>query len=64
MGRLGGRIGLGERHDTLSDIRSKWRDAIYVLLNITVLLFICLYNVCIDYRYSSLALVMGQSITM
>ena len=27
MGRLGGRIGLGEHHDTLSDIRPKWRDA-------------------------------------
>ena len=27
MGRLGGRIGVGERHDTLSDTRPKWRDA-------------------------------------
>jgi hypothetical protein len=27
MGRFGGRIGLGEHLDTLSDIRSKWRDA-------------------------------------
>ena len=27
MGRLGGWIGVGEHHDTLSDIRSKWRDA-------------------------------------
>jgi hypothetical protein len=27
MGRFGRRIGLGEHHDTLSDIRPKWRDA-------------------------------------
>ncbi len=27
MGRIGGRIGLGEHHDTLSDSRPKWRDA-------------------------------------
>jgi hypothetical protein len=27
MGRHGGRVALGEHHDTLSDIRAKWRDA-------------------------------------
>ena len=27
MGRLGGRIGLGELDDTLSNIRPKWRNA-------------------------------------
>ena len=27
MGRFGGRIGVGEHHDTLSDLRPKWRDA-------------------------------------